>query len=245
MTGAELGTATGFLLVIDGHLDLVSNWHVFAGRSVYDGKHIHHSGATPVALTLHMPVDLAGFNVKAFRLPLVAEDGTTPTWREHPTLGRTADVAALRLGTVELLAPLANLALGLESDIEVGLRVTDRLSIVGYPCGLAGAGELPVWTQGTIATEPDLNHGRLPRFLIDAKTREGQSGSPVVIHQSTLNNVRRSPDGPMAEVTYTKPRTLFVGVYSGRVNVDVELGFVWRKSLVKDVVSHDARPKSL
>lgn len=64
-------------------------------------------------------------------------------------------------------------------------------------------------------------------FLVDARTRRGQSGSPVFL-------MRRH----FAEDTggHPLPRTPFVGVYSGRANdeatdtttrLPADLGFVW------------------
>jgi len=62
--------------------------------------------------------------------------------------------------------------------------VTSGLSIVGFPFGITGGGGLGVWVQGTIATEPSLDFDGMPRFLIDSRTRPGQSGSPVLAYHA-------------------------------------------------------------
>ena len=40
--------------------------------------------------------------------------------------------------------------------------------------------DLAIWTRGTIASEYQLDHDGLLLFLIHSRTRQGQSGSPVV-----------------------------------------------------------------
>jgi hypothetical protein len=41
-----------------------------------------------------------------------------------------------------------------------------------------------VWSRGTIATELDFDHDDLPMYLVDSRTREGQSGAPVIWYSS-------------------------------------------------------------
>jgi hypothetical protein len=65
-------------------------------------------------------------------------------------------------------------------EIDVAIGITQQLSIVGYPFGRTGGGGFPIWVQGWIATEPSIDFDALPCFLIDSRTRPGQSGSPVV-----------------------------------------------------------------
>ena len=110
---------------------------------------------------------------------LYEPDGQALRWLEHPQ-GRAVDVVAvpLRLPSHCRIFPL-DLALA-DADLEV--KVAMAVSIVGYPKGLTAGGVLPIWKTGHLASEPDLNYeyGR-PAFLIDATTRIGMSGSPVVL----------------------------------------------------------------
>jgi hypothetical protein len=105
------------------------------------------------------------------------------------------------------------------------------LSVVGFPFGLTGGG-LAVWVRGFIASEPDLDHDDLPRFLIDSRTRPGQSGSPVVYYQEggTVMN-------SMGEL-HMVPGIIedFWGFYSGRINERSDLGFVWKRSALQEII---------
>jgi hypothetical protein len=103
-----------------------------------------------------------------------------PRWLEHPAFGRRVDVVAL---------PIVNRAgshfIGY-NPWEVGaalpVGIARPLSIIGFPFGQTAGGLLPVWLQGWVASEPEVDFNDLPLMLIDARTRQGQSGSPVVAY---------------------------------------------------------------
>ena len=92
-----------------------------------------------------------------------------------------------------------------------------------------GSNNLPIWVRGTVASEPALlyviDDQPLPLFLVDARTRKGQSGAPVIIYRRPLT-VLGTPTGHLQITKGTQSKLL--GVYSGRVNAESDLGFVWR-----------------
>jgi hypothetical protein len=57
------------------------------------------------------------------------------------------------------------------------------VSVIGFPFGITAGGGLAIWATGFVASEPDLDYGKLPVFLIDCRSREGQSGSPVIAYR--------------------------------------------------------------
>jgi hypothetical protein len=65
-----------------------------------------------------------------------------------------------------------------------------------------------------------------PVFLIDATTRGGMSGSPVVLRIY----------GDYATIG-GKSWTRFLGVYSGRIHDQTEIGRVWRPSVIKEILA--------
>lgn len=97
---------------------------------------------------------------------------------------------------------------------------------------MAGGGALPVWVQGAIATEPTVDWDGLPRFLIDSRTRQGQSGSPVVLYREA--GITTDEDGKHFIVP--GPHERFIGVYSGRVSPDSDIGIVWKARVVREIV---------
>ena len=99
--------------------------------------------------------------------------------------------------------------------------VTEDVFVVGFPFGYKSTGYdgwYAIWNNGTIASEYEKELViTVDSFLIDAKTREGQSGSPV-----------------LAMVTEDNAKLL--GIYSGRTNKDSSLGYVWKIDIINQIV---------
>jgi hypothetical protein len=153
-----------------------------------------------------------------------------PLWLEHPHYGARMDVAAIPVRKIlEEVLTVPWEPPKQDDGIWTQVGAGDDVLVVGYPYGLSSGPLLPLWIRGTIATEPTLGFRvdgeDLPLMLIDAKTRKGQSGSPVM---------RRRPRGTpvfaggKAIQGYTLgPRSEIVGVYSGRTSNESDLGYVW------------------
>jgi hypothetical protein len=102
---------------------------------------------------------------------------------------------------------------------EMFLAPSDVVSVVGFPFGLRGGGSFAVWATGFIASEPSVDFNGRPIFLIDCRTREGQSGPAVIAYRSA---------GVVAEkigtlTVHEEPVTRFLGIYSGSVTADANL----------------------
>lgn len=76
-----------------------------------------------------------------------------------------------------------------------------------------------------------MDYDGKPTFLIDATTRGGMSGSPVVLR---LTGGYPTRNGGM--VLAGGMATKFLGVYAGRIHDDVEIGYVWRPGLVIEIL---------
>jgi hypothetical protein len=112
------------------------------------------------------------------------------------------------------------------------------LSIIGFPFGDTGGGWLPIWVQGWVASEPEVDLYGLPLFLVDSRTRPGQSGSPVIAYSPG------PPTALMGSVSMAgRPYERFVGVYSGRLNDESDIGRVWKwKALVEAIDGEQRGP---
>jgi hypothetical protein len=226
--GAPLGNATGFVVERDTRAYLFTNWHVVAGRRADTGEPLSPTGGIPNQLRiLHNVASMMGSWVD--KVELLYHDGS-PRWLEHPAYGGRVDVVALELtdrtgidlyGFDPWTTPHAT-----------ALNVATSLSIVGFPFGLTSGGALGVWARGTVATEPALDYEGMPCFLIDSRTRPGQSGSPVLFYAA--GGVVAMADG--STVAFAGPVEHFHGIYSGRVNAQSDLGFVWKASVVRDLI---------
>jgi hypothetical protein len=156
-------------------------------------------------------------------------DSDHPRWIEHPVLGPRADIVALpltELDDVDLL-PYDSTNPG----PEMPLGPATSLSIVGFPFGITAGGAFGIWITGAVASEPELDWNGLPVFLVDARTRPGQSGSPVI----TYSAAGTMPiQGGFA--FGAGPSWRFHGVYSGRIRSDSDLGMVWKTRAVAELL---------
>ena len=166
--------------------------------------------------------------------PLYSDDGA-PLWKEHPKFcikdqenpaEPNVDLAAVRLRNTQgvLLYPL-DLSL---ADTNVRVLPGLPVFIIGYPFGQSGPAWFPIWKTGHIASDADAYWS--PRyFLIDATTRSGMSGSPVVFRSL---GVYQSAEGAPMSGTVTR----LMGVYSGRIHKNVEVGRVWKPELIPELI---------
>jgi hypothetical protein len=230
--GLELGTGTGFVVLHKEKPYLITNYHVAAGRNPNDGQPRHRSGAVPDTLrVLHlMPQQHGRMEWQPRDERVLNSDPDRALWFQHPVHGRSVDVVALPLSNVaDVELHPYNLS-GAVPALKSG--PSEGVSIVGFPFGITGGGAFAIWTRGFIASEPDIDLNDLPSFLIDSRTRPGQSGSPVISYSSggptpMANGGLAFMNGPVSNL---------LGVYSGRINDQSDLGIVWKAKAVVDVL---------
>ncbi|MCF7917164.1 MAG: serine protease [Candidatus Omnitrophica bacterium] len=222
-----LGTATGFIVKHDDTNYLITNWHVLSGRNPGTNEVIHSTGAAPrEVLIWHHGETLGQWKLKSEQL---YNESGEKRWIEHD-LGRNIDIVALPLKNLPNDVKIYPFDLSLvNSNIQTEMAMT--VSIIGFPHGLAAGGRFPIWKTGHIASEPRLDFEGKPVFLIDATTRAGMSGSPVIIRsKGTYRN--RKGDRVISSGFITR----FLGVYSGRLSGDTEIGYVWKPHLIEEIL---------
>jgi hypothetical protein len=228
VNGQPLGTGTGFVAVAPKGPVLVTNWHNVTGRNPQTKKPLSPTGAVPDEIRIiHNRKDKLGeWLVRSERLYV---DGK-PNWYEHSTLGDKADVVAL------LLTALDDVHLHphqLTGGPQLAVLPAEPISVVGFPFGLQAGGSLAVWATGFVASEPAIDFNGLPLFLIDCRTRPGQSGSAVIAHRN--GGAVAMEDGSTS--IFAGPVTRFLGVYSGRINDQSDIGLVWKATAVAQLVA--------
>ncbi|MGX1159132.1 trypsin-like peptidase [Arthrobacter sp. SLBN-100] len=240
----ELSTGTGFLVQHEFRDYLITNRHVLSGRTT-SGEYISSHGVAPTHVRiLHNSVWKLGEYIE-LEEPLFDEPDVNqrrPRWLEHPR-GFKVDVVAL---------PVTRDGKDYKSQIirhryelpdttapRPYLRPSDTVHIVGFPFGLTSHGSFAIWTKGSMASEPELDYGDAPRFLVDARTREGQSGSPVIVHFSSNTPPMMFTDNTMR--SHIVEKSYLLGVYSGRVNKASDIGIVWKASIVATILKKQLR----
>jgi hypothetical protein len=231
-TGTTMGFGTGYIVVRAGVRYLVTNGHVVTGRDPSTGQPILASGtADPDSISIwhHAAGQLGAWTQKIE--PLLDPKDGAPKWREHPE-GRKIDVVALPL-TQESGIDIYPLDLQL-AHTDLLIQPSEPVSIIGFPLGLAAAGKVAIWKTGHVASDIDLNYNDQPIFLIDATTKPGMSGSPVV---ALRVGAHRSSQ---AALNVDGEATRFLGTYSGRIRDQADVGMVWKPPVLEDILPSDA-----
>jgi hypothetical protein len=231
--GKDLGSATGFIVMHGEKPYLITNWHVVTGKHPDTHELINDYYPDEIVISHHARFRLGTWTKQIEPLEDLAGN---PRWIEHPR-GSQVDVVALPLQIIPSiddaiqLYPLDLSSANTDLKIEPGMAV----SIIGYPFGLH-SGRWPIWKTGHIATDPDLSYEGRPAFLIDATTRPGMSGSPVVVRMwggflDNAGNHRITCDAT----------TRFLGIYSGTIYDTSEIGRVWRPQVIGEILNVSSR----
>lgn len=225
-SGQRLSTGTGFVVHTTKGPCLITNWHNVTGRRSDDKQLMSPTGAVPDEIVIaHNRAGRLGQWVH--RTERLYVNGCA-RWIEHPTFGDKVDFVALPL--VEL-ADVQTYPYTFDSP-PIFCGPADGVSVIGFPFGMTAGGLLGIWATGFIASEPDVDFRGLPIFLVDCRTRPGQSGSAVIAYRS--GGMVGLEDGNSA--VFTGPIWKFLGIYSGRINQDSDLGLVWKAKAIEDLV---------
>lgn len=226
--GQPLSTGTAFVTATSKGPCLITNRHNVTGRNQESGEPLSPTGGIPNELVvLHNQARQLGSWVARTEKLYIDEK---PRWIEHPILGAWADFVALPLTDLHDVELYPYDLLNPGPDIHVG--AADPVSVVGFPFGISAGGAFAVWATGFLASEPDVDFNRLPIQLIDCRSRQGQSGSPVIAYRSGGMVAMR--DGGSA--AFSSPVWRIIGIYSGRLNKESDIGMVWKTSSVAELV---------
>ena len=221
-----IGQATGFVVAYDSKNYLVTNRHVVTGRHFASNQPLSTTGAVPdkIAVWFHVRDKLGSWVCR--ELSLFGKSGERK-WKEA-SQEENADVVALPVNDTPDTA-IYPLDLTL-ADTDLLLPPSEPVSIIGFPFGMAASGKFPIWKTGHIASDLDLDYDKKPVFLIDAKTRSGMSGSPVLARRLGMHV------GATGCVLGGGDVVRFLGVYSGRTNNDSDIGLVWKPEVLKGIL---------
>ena len=224
--GLKVASGTGFILKSKSDKPyLITNRHNVTGRNNFTGKFLE--GCSPpdqIQIYHHKAFELGHWVMRSESLV----DSERNFWIEHPRLGPTADFVALplrNLDNTQLYSHYFTIR-----NPEDFLGPSDRVNVIGFPFGQTAGGYLPIWLTGFIASEMAINYIDLPIFLIDCRTRPANSGSPVVFYNNNydFNRFQYIDDKP--------PNTKLLGIYSGRIDKESDIGLVWKASSIKELI---------
>lgn len=227
--GQALATGTAFVVEGPNNVPyLITNRHNVTGRHQETGETLSKTGGIPNEIVVvHNQKNKLGHWV--FRTEsLYLNDRLR--WREHPNLGSRADFIALALTELHDVELYPYDPANPGPDIMIG--PADPVSVIGFPFGVTAGGVFGVWATGFLASEPQVDFQSLPIQLVDCRTRQGQSGSPVVAYRSGGSVAMM--DGSSA--IFAGPVQKFVGIYSGRINNESDIGIIWKSLAIKTLI---------
>src|SRR5258706_762045 len=234
-----MGVATGLIWNYEGSNYLVTNWHVMTGLHPQTQQPIDTHGTRPEKLRiwLHLENDIGAW--ETLDVSLFDNQGR-PLWKEHKEFRSKVDVAIIKLSLPTKFRTFPINEIPIE---DIRSEVGGDVFIIGFPLGITSDRKFPIWKNGSIASEPEINLEGLPKLLIDSMTREGMSGSPVILqfvglHAEDANNIQPTDWIGMARK--------FIGVYSGRLpgqdEFEAHLGIVWKAGAIEDILKSGVRP---
>ena len=234
-----ISSGTAFCCESNKGAVLITNRHNFTGRNQETSELLSKTGAIPNRIKLkvrasvlvgkHRIINTQDTLTIEINLYEHIETFDNPLWFEHPLLEEKIDVVGLILPKFDEWSP---------SFVHIDLdwyswQVAEKLSVVGFPFGKSVNG-FAIWATGYIASDPEIDYEGLPVFLIDCRTRSGQSGSPVIseFRKGEMVYYEEKHFFPLITQTY------FLGVYSGRININSDIGVVWKAETVREIIAY-------
>lgn len=238
----KITNATCFFTKRNEKIYLVTNWHVVAGKNADTGECLDKWARIPDKLRIYLPKlqenEEICYNSEYHIDVRLYDDEGNKLWLEKRVGNRWIDVAVI---------PCENfddyLYLPIEEAEEIFNEntkcfIASEIYIIGFPFG-NDYGYRPIWKKASVASEPEINIEGLPYFFADTATKDGMSGSPVIIYEKRFNPVVDK------EQRVTTHKTKFVGIYSGRIGAnaisrnDAQLGRVWKESVIQEIIDEN------
>lgn len=223
----QLASGTGFLVHTSVGVALITARHNLTGRHQDTDACLHPKGGIPDAVEVFHNGFSPGANIAKTEALFDADGGSC--WIEHPRLKDECDVVLMPLRDLSgiVVAPYERQ----NKYPDIAIRIAEPISVVGFPMGHSAGAMYAIWCTGYIASEPTQDYAGQPKFLVDCRTRKGQSGSPVIAYRngpySSASAALNVTNGPVM-----RP----LGVYTGRIHPDADIGVVWKWSVVEELM---------
>ena len=247
--------ATGFFYSESNRLFFITNWHVVTGRKPSQPSKILKNMATPCTLRIKLhkrqkAQDMIVLNSYGTKdITINSQSGDNPKWLEHPIHRMKVDVIGIEIKDKNTLEEeYAFNTLNKNNDFvkEYTPYVMDDIFVIGYPNGypwnIEQTGTFPLYKKGCVSSEPLLDIGSMPQFLIDCRTASGMSGGPIIVQNNIFDfEYKLTTEGLIGRIRN------FIGVYSGRFHEQTnsntknqisEIGIGWKKEALDSIVKN-------
>jgi hypothetical protein len=151
----KLATGTGFFYKWNGQFFLITNWHNVTGRNPQTLKPLCKHGGIPdrVKFKVRYLGSYADWTTIERALYEDTDDSapSKPVWLEHAYHNKILVIAI----PIPIPAGGEVTTINEVNTARLLLRVPTDVFVLGYPKGISGGGEFPIWKRASIATEPD------------------------------------------------------------------------------------------
>lgn len=227
----KISSGTCFIIERNGTYFLVTNKHNATGRDVA-GECLSDTRAIPNYMKVYFRKNSNIHITTPKLIPLYSNDeidDQQSLWVEHPNQSEYIDVVCIPLETYE---DVEYLVVDIFEGVDYEKSETDLVSVIGFPFGLQGEYGSAIWSTGFIASNPIYRYDNQDKFLIDCRSRQGQSGSPVYAYNQAAIPQRIGGHN----LFFNEPTAKFMGIYSGRINNMSDLGYVWKPTIIEEII---------
>ncbi|OYZ00135.1 MAG: hypothetical protein B7Y37_11560 [Sphingobacteriia bacterium 28-36-52] len=222
-----LWSGTGFFLQVKNTIYLITNNHIVGGK--YHKDEVKRNNKTEILKDTQpdiLRIRLYDEKLGSFKFETLGLSDSRGNllyikfYDNEKDINSLLDVVAIPIsGVNNLNTKLRIYGYDSTSIGKIPLYNSQQLFVIGYPQNTINF--YPIWKSGTIASEPNFISVGVSSFYIDATTRKGMSGSPVVFRDNKIND-------PKGGVSFLSGLTTkLIGIYSAQ-NFDSELGVVTR-----------------
>ena len=242
--GTEVGPSfmSGCLWYHNNKTYLITNWHNVTGNHPETGENI--GGFCPnkffIRFKYLIPKEEKGMNniMEAIREIDLFDENLNPNWIEH-SAGKQVDIVAIPLN-LELQEGVIIKHINDQDYVDDWFpEVGDDCFIIGYPEGISGPWNTPIWKRGSVASLPLLDYDEKPVFLLDTIGNSGLSGSPVIGNGNGI--FEKDNTKTITANSIIGSWKNFVGIYAGRLSetgIGSQLGRVWKSHLIDEIMNN-------
>jgi len=194
----KLGDATGFFVYLHHNGTpthrLVTNWHVLTGRNAENPETVlHRQGAIPNRLRMSLTLRPGQPEYEGHPNKQLMQEVFIGLFNAQEEAEWAQHVEKNRFDVAVVSPPAASIAryyiVGVNEvpqQNDMSIEIGNEVFVLGFPLGFTHLTTMPIWKRGSIATDPNLETPETgPKVVIDATTRGGMSGAPVIMRTKT------------------------------------------------------------
>lgn len=222
---------TGFFVVKDNNIYLITNRHVVEAPSEYAGKN--------PTLKKFM-VDTRDFDTRTSSVKI--EEISFQQWHTQCPTDPQDDVCCIFLPNCSAGATIPHYfgfeLLADDADFKAGLSICDEVALIGFPStSYDHLNNVPILRRGCISSDPRLEYSYNTNFnghqlAVELFSTGGSSGSPIISLQKVIDPRAYNNTG-----IYRKPQVIGINAaFLTSNNVHQQIALVCKSSIIRNLI---------